>query len=517
MSRHYGKVEPSVMDEEMLQKAVEEQGPQEQAGRIAKEEGIHFSEVLQLRFAHGNILRIDHLWEFTSLTKLELNNNIIKKIEGLDRLTNLSWLNLSFNSIETIEGLESLVKLEDLNLSDNSISVIENMDTLENLTFFSIANNLVAQLDNVIYLRKFKNLHTLNLYGNPIREEDNYTFFIAAHLPDLVYLDYRQLDEQTKEQASDKYQHAIEEIRCNELQAQKALEASQSQEAELQLHRDAFVEALNGSYLFESMFTDDPEAETLSHLPGAADLLQTYPLLLVGLCVQLFEIGLVEHKLRETEVKWFLSGQEETVADNRQRGIQTVRIVESQQVSDTHQRKAKISQYGEEIKHLCDSLMTLEMQLANNLEDITQEFERNISDMIDSFTETAQDIYPLLPTFAQCRDLENRHQEALREIALTTLEKVANNELEDEITDDMRILFVDKDSVINALGASHDTNLEKINDRENQLVTRIEAWKVVLIKEIQDKQVKRNRKCVSEIHSYIDYLRKQLEELPQHE
>lgn len=40
----------------------------------------------------AGILRIDHLWEFTSLAKLELNNNLIGKIEGLDRLVNLTWL-----------------------------------------------------------------------------------------------------------------------------------------------------------------------------------------------------------------------------------------------------------------------------------------------------------------------------------------------------------------------------------------------------------------------------------------
>ena len=39
-----------------------------------------------------DILTIDNLWEFNSLTKLQLDNNIIEKIEGLDSLTNLIWL-----------------------------------------------------------------------------------------------------------------------------------------------------------------------------------------------------------------------------------------------------------------------------------------------------------------------------------------------------------------------------------------------------------------------------------------
>lgn len=39
-----------------------------------------------------DILKIYHLWHFTSLTKLQLDNNVIEKIEGLENLTNLVWL-----------------------------------------------------------------------------------------------------------------------------------------------------------------------------------------------------------------------------------------------------------------------------------------------------------------------------------------------------------------------------------------------------------------------------------------
>lgn len=43
-------------------------------------------------FLFTDILKIDNLWEFTKLTKLQLDNNIIEKIEGLESLVNLVWL-----------------------------------------------------------------------------------------------------------------------------------------------------------------------------------------------------------------------------------------------------------------------------------------------------------------------------------------------------------------------------------------------------------------------------------------
>lgn len=47
----------------------------------------------------------------------------------------------------------------------------------------------------IIYLRRFKALRTLSLSGNPVAENEDYKMFICAYLPDLVYLDFRRLDD----------------------------------------------------------------------------------------------------------------------------------------------------------------------------------------------------------------------------------------------------------------------------------------------------------------------------------
>uniref|UniRef100_A0A7N8X4F2 Dynein regulatory complex subunit 3 n=1 Tax=Mastacembelus armatus TaxID=205130 RepID=A0A7N8X4F2_9TELE len=317
MNGQYGKSEAILMDKEILQRAVEEQAGENLAGCIAKAEGIHFNQVYNLRLGYRNILEIDCLWEFTSLARLHLNNNRIEKIVGLEGLINLTWLDLSFNRINKIEGLQSLLKLEVLNLNNNKISVIENMDTLQKLTHFCIANNHIGQLDNVLYLRTFKNLFTLNLFGNPVSKEDNYKFFIAAHFPDLICLDYRVLKEKTV--------------------------------------------SINLIYI--------------------------------------------------------------------------------------------------------------------------------------------------------CRDLEDNYNQDIKKIAVATLEQVAKDNLENNMSANVRMLFTDKDTVMDALATGHDNHLVKINDRETLLLTRVNAWKVTLMKGIQDKELKRNRMRLSDIYRYMDHLREHLEEL----
>ncbi|XP_034749717.1 dynein regulatory complex subunit 3 [Etheostoma cragini] len=510
-----------LMDEEILRKAIVEQAeqdPQDQAGLVVKAEDIHFNEILKLRLEYRCILIIDNLWEFTSLTKLDLNHNLIEKIEGLDRLINLTWLNLSFNSIEKIEGLEALQKLEVLNLSNNKISVVENMDTLEKITHFFIANNLIGKLDEVLYLRRFKNLFAVNLFGNPVSREDDYKFFVAAYFPNLMCLDYRLLDEKTKNKASIKYHYVLEEMK-RELSMQQADEAEQSQESGVKLHTQAFVEFLNGSYLFKSMFEDDPEAETLHCVPEVAHLLQTFEHQMLELCMQLFEIGLAELKQRETEVNSFFGGQDEAVMEYQQKASEILenfeqeqkkRMVELKQLSDPDLLEVQINHCNNEINQLCNSLMALEFQLVSQLEDIIKNLENNISDMVGNFSETVQGI------FAQCRDLEDNYNEKVRKIAVATLDDVAKDKLDKDMPDDVKMLFTDKDTVMDALTTGHDNHLMKINGRETQLVTRVNAWKVALIKGIQDKELKRNRMRISDIHRYVDHLRKQLEELQYH-
>uniref|UniRef100_A0A5F9DHC1 Dynein regulatory complex subunit 3 n=1 Tax=Oryctolagus cuniculus TaxID=9986 RepID=A0A5F9DHC1_RABIT len=193
MSRLHNSIEPRVMDDEMLKLAVSEQGPREEAGQLAKQEGILFKDVLTLQLDFQNILHIDNLWQFENLRKLQLDNNIIERIEGLENLVHLVWLDLSFNNIEVIEGLDSLVNLEDLSLFNNRISRIDSLDALGKLQVLSLGNNQIDNIMNLVYLRRFKCLRTLSLAGNPIAQAEDYKMFIYAYLPDLVYLDFRRI------------------------------------------------------------------------------------------------------------------------------------------------------------------------------------------------------------------------------------------------------------------------------------------------------------------------------------
>ncbi|KAM3916498.1 dynein regulatory complex subunit 3 [Leptodactylus fuscus] len=514
----YDTAEPNVIDDEMLRQAVEEQGPRGEAGRIAKMEGISFKDVTSLRLDFKNILKIDNLWQFNHLTKLQLDNNIIEKIHGLDTLVHLVWLDLSFNNIEVIEGLDALTKLQDLSLYNNRISVLQNMDSLKNLQVLSIGSNDLTSLENLAYLRRFKQLRTLNLSGNPLSEDENYKLFVAAHLPELVYLDFRLIDENIRDIANVKYQYSIEEMNHTETLERVKREKEEAIQQELDRHKAAYMEYLNGPYLFESMYAEDVEGTRLSTLPAIAELVESYPTKCTEVCQNLFEFGLKHHEKREAEMAIFNECLQEAVMENQEAGTKNIRELESKsnellnelsQITEQQIIDAKSLEYSQDVSQLMDALLNLEIQLVDQLEEINKEYERNIGELVSTFLETVQGLYPL--------DLENQHHEHLLELCINMLERVLKGEMDEDMTDELRALFVDKDTIINAVSASHDIHMLKIDNREDELVTKINNWATNLLQKVQQEEIQRNRKRVAEINIYIDHMRDELDNLDVHE
>ena len=71
-------------------------------------------------------------------------------------------------------------------------------------------------------------------------------------------------------------------------------------------------------------------------------------------------------------------------------------------------------------------------------------------------------------------------------------------------------LFVDKDTIVNAIGASHDVHLVKIDNREDEIVTRSSSWISGLMQQIHKDECDRNRKRVVEISNFINHLSEDL-------
>lgn len=75
-------------------------------------------------------------------------------------------------------------------------------------------------------------------------------------------------------------------------------------------------------------------------------------------------------------------------------------------------------------------------------------------------------------------------------------------------------LFVDKDTIMNAVSSSHDVHLLKIDNKEDDMVTRINHWLKTTIDKIhEEEEINRNRMRVTEINNLIDHLRDEIDNL----
>ncbi|XP_059717973.1 dynein regulatory complex subunit 3 [Haemorhous mexicanus] len=513
MTQFFNNIEPNVIDDEMLQKAIEEKCP-EDLGDIARRESINVKVVTEIQFSFKNILQIANLWPLENLTKLQLDNNVIEKIEGLESLVHLVWLDLSFNNIEVIEGLDTLVKLQDLSLYNNRISKIEHMDTLQELQIFSIGKNNLTTLEDVIYLRRLKSLQTLNLSGNPFCREEHYRLFVVAHLPSLVYLDFKLVRNSTREAAALKYQHLTKPLEQEEAQVLALQEAEDAKQKELEYQQAAFVEYLNGPFLYDSLHEEDGEAAKLVSLPGVEDLLQAYKEEFVLVCENLYNYGLEEYEKREAEVSKFYKRLHEILAVNQQESRRIISDFESRnqrRLDELYQdgsgeiADSKRAQGKEEIHQLWDALMTLEALVSNDLEELLQDFKRSIDVVASTFTENVQGM------FSQCRDLENQHLEKVMEIVQATLKKMERFELEEDFPDDLRMLFEDKTTVVNIINVSHSIRLRKIDKRESDMLSNTYQWQKSVIEKAFQTESDRNRACIEKIICFTNTLQKELD------
>jgi len=85
------------------------------------------------------------------------------------------------------------------------------------------------------------------------------------------------------------------------------------------------------------------------------------------------------------------------------------------------------------IGSLQHDLMKLEIQLVEQLEEITKDFEHNYSDIVGGFMEQVQS------HMTQLRELENAHHEHLAELGLELLEQAVKNQLE-EVPEECRMV-----------------------------------------------------------------------------
>uniref|UniRef100_A0A9J8CH89 Leucine-rich repeat-containing protein 6 n=1 Tax=Cyprinus carpio carpio TaxID=630221 RepID=A0A9J8CH89_CYPCA len=144
-------------------------------------------DLIRRRAEHNN-------GEIFSLEEVSLHQQDIERIEHIDKwCRDLKILYLQNNLIPKIENVGRLKKLEYLNLALNNIEVIENLEGCESLQKLDLTVNFVGKLSSVESLKQNLHLRELYLVGNPCTEFHGYRQYVLACLPQLQWLDGKEI------------------------------------------------------------------------------------------------------------------------------------------------------------------------------------------------------------------------------------------------------------------------------------------------------------------------------------
>ena len=175
-----------------------------------------------------------------------------------------------------------------------------------------------------------------------------------------------------------KFEVDIGTLISNEEAEEKIRMKKRAEEKDAELNKEAYVEGLNGSDLFNSLFKDDAEGDKLNQIPGADELLAEYHEKFQAVCKEMYEFGKEQKRLRQIEVEEFwkcLNDAKRANTDEATISINVFMEFKQKITEELNQnnmeaavQEMKLEEFSVETNKLWDKLMSLEVIMVDQLE-----------------------------------------------------------------------------------------------------------------------------------------------------
>ncbi|XP_059828633.1 leucine-rich repeat-containing protein 72 isoform X4 [Hypanus sabinus] len=143
----------------------------------------------------GNQLKLYKIRKNSDVIELYLAKKRLTEVPDLSRFKQLKYLWLNHNKIKKISSLTMNYCLKELYLQNNLLTdVTDTLKHLTNLEILMLHNNWLTKLEKVVTeLKKLMWLHTLNLFNNPLTQDQDYRLYVIYHLPSVQLLDRKYI------------------------------------------------------------------------------------------------------------------------------------------------------------------------------------------------------------------------------------------------------------------------------------------------------------------------------------
>jgi len=137
----------------------------------------------ELYLAKRGIQQLAHFEAFVNLEVLWINENLLTKLDGLDTCFRIKQLLAHNNHIQSLEG--------------------SSLPQFKFLTELRLYGNQLHDLDSTLtILGRLHRLQDLDLFGNPLEEEENYRYYVIATVPSLLVLDRHVITDEERTKAA---------------------------------------------------------------------------------------------------------------------------------------------------------------------------------------------------------------------------------------------------------------------------------------------------------------------------
>jgi hypothetical protein len=499
---------PVVINETLLLKGARDGLTEPERERYGPNANPSPPDVTVLRLTYMHIRKIDNLQSYTALQELYLANNLITKIENLQPLPVLKKLDLSFNLISDFEGLQSLLNLEELSLFKNKVTRLELFPILPRLRLLSLGRNKIAELGELQHLYKLKSLRVLTLIDNPIHEKDIFKLTVLAFLPGLHFLDYARVTASDITDAKERHSDQLNALQQQDYLDRQQQENEKNAEMTAKLNRDAFVHKI--ADLHQSLFKKDNDHMKLKSISEVA---QPYMKFVDDLrkAVDTF-VGEMktQYRLLNEEDQLFQEAYSKVTEDNRLEMIQVIKSIErkrrtfmaslnteEEQGNEDQNDDAENLKFIQMIDDVKDELFTKEFALVDMVSEMIRAYEGALfDDMLGVINERISSFFNVV------RITETEYNDKLTEICMKLWERFNQGEAV-EVTDEVRSILVDKDTLLSTITQSHEHRTTKLYRRQEDISGMYKAKMELLVSNVRLNDLERNRKRIAEIANYI--------------
>ncbi|KAL3160580.1 hypothetical protein ABBQ32_010517 [Trebouxia sp. C0010 RCD-2024] len=394
-----------------------------------------------------------------------------------------------------------------------------------------------------MYLRQFRKLRLVNLAGNPIAAAADYRSYVLSHIKDLTYLDYRRVNAADVAAAIEQHQVSTcttcqhmqgllsaaaiggvatgqdEMIELGEKEATEAVAEKESAEtaAHAALMKEANLEGIET--LLEDMVKADVEWSKLGQIPGLVDG-WTDVKDKVGIATEEFKATMLEqHEKKKSEYLEWSTVVEQALAQKDAAAKDAVLVFQKIKKHVFREVGAREEGGDEQIDEALAELRTKRGVLAETLSKLEVETREILLELLAEFDRRYSDIAEIdrghyTTYFATVREMDNRFYEACNTTALLSLEKYGQDGSDlDALPEDARTLLQDKDTLLNAVQASHDAHGTVLDGIEDGLTSHEVKSAASLIAEKAAWVEHRHQHRVAEIIGLMRGLKQEVNEL----